>query len=69
VDPVVEYGGQISEVQKILVNDAQTSGGLLIALPEDRKDDLIRQLKEKGVESACCIGRVVKKGVGKIFLD
>jgi selenium donor protein len=69
VESFVDYGNHLSEVQKILVNDAQTSGGLLIALPWEMKDDLVQQLKNRGISGACIIGRVVKKNVGKIFLD
>jgi selenium donor protein len=68
VEPVVEYDQKLSEVQKILVNDAQTSGGLLIALPWDSKDDLLAALMEQGITAAACIGRVGEHGVGKIFI-
>jgi cysteine desulfurase NifS/selenium donor protein len=65
----IDYGQTISEVQKLLVNDAQTSGGLLIALPADQEKELLERLKEKGIGTAACIGTAVTKGIAKIFLD
>ena len=40
----------ISEVSQLLLCDAQTSGGLLISLPAERRDALIRELTSRGVE-------------------
>ena len=38
--------------------DAQTSGGLLISLPPDKVDALMRQLEEHGVSGAVVVGEV-----------
>lgn len=38
--------------------DAQTSGGLLISLPAERAEELVRQLQAGGVPDACVVGRV-----------
>jgi selenide,water dikinase len=38
--------------------DAQTSGGLLISVPAERADALLRKLHERGVLDACLIGEV-----------
>jgi selenide,water dikinase len=42
-----------------LLFDPQTSGGLLLSLPDSQADQLVRSLKSSGVEAATCIGRVV----------
>jgi selenide,water dikinase len=42
-----------------LMADAQTSGGLLISVPEDRADLLVQGLKEKDVPSPEIIGQVL----------
>ena len=46
-----------------LVYDPQTSGGLLLAVPEERTEGLLLELKD-----ARRIGRVVEPGVGRIRL-
>ncbi|MBI1812080.1 MAG: selenide, water dikinase SelD, partial [Nitrospirae bacterium] len=51
----------VPEVEKILMNDAQTSGGLLIFVPGDRKDKLVTALQKEGILAAH-IGDVSEKG-------
>ncbi|MBI4527826.1 MAG: selenide, water dikinase SelD [Deltaproteobacteria bacterium] len=36
--------------------DPQTSGGLLIALPQKHSDRLVQELQDKGVKASCVIG-------------
>lgn len=43
-----------------LLFDPQTSGGLLLSLPDSQADELIRSLKASGVEAAARIGRVAE---------
>ncbi len=48
-------------VDKLLAEfafDAQTSGGLLISVTEDRADELVDRAKSSGAEAACAVGRV-----------
>jgi selenide,water dikinase len=48
-----------SAEEQALLFDPQTSGGLLIAVPDSQADDLIAQLKKEGVETAARVGEVV----------
>ena len=48
-----------SAEEQALLFDPQTSGGLLIAVPDSQADDLIAQLKKEGVETAVRVGEVV----------
>jgi selenide,water dikinase len=41
--------------------DAQTSGGLLISVPADRADELVRQLKANGALVAVPVGEIVSR--------
>jgi len=41
--------------------DPQTSGGLLIAIAEEKADALLRSLHEKGVLDARVIGRATEE--------
>jgi cysteine desulfurase NifS/selenium donor protein len=56
----------LSETEKLMFCDAQTSGGLLVSLPERFKDQVLTELKEKGIEIAVVIGRITGKGTGII---
>lgn len=51
-----------------LAADAQTSGGLLLALPENQAHALLADLQGHGVPQAAIIGRVVDGGEGTILL-
>lgn len=54
--------GKLSERQKFILADPQTSGGLLIAVEEEFVSDFISLLQEKGLAEACCIpfGKLVQ---------
>ncbi|MDD5425702.1 MAG: selenide, water dikinase SelD [candidate division Zixibacteria bacterium] len=56
----VAYDESLSTVRQLLLNDAQTSGGLLIAVAEDKVSRLRDRLGEKGVMAAI-IGKVQPK--------
>lgn len=69
VSDVVVWGGNISQQEKIIFCDAQTSGGLLISVSAEFGNDLLKSLHDKGILRAVKIGRVIKKGNGKIFVN
>ncbi|MCB0821330.1 MAG: selenide, water dikinase SelD [Bacteroidales bacterium] len=54
--------------QQLMLCDAQTSGGLLIAIKEDQSKPLLQALIGAGLTESKMIGKVKGKGVGKIFL-
>ena len=54
----VEWVAELQEYEKLLLCDAQTSGGLLIAVPEDRKEALLAELQSRGVTPAAVVGRI-----------
>ena len=49
-----------------ILHDPQTSGGVLAAVPQEKADLFIKELKEKGVKKASVIGRIVEDKEGKI---
>ena len=53
----VEWASELREHEKLLLCDAQTSGGLLMAVAEDRKDAILAELRSCGV-SAAVVGRI-----------
>jgi len=54
----VDWSHDLSESDKILLADAQTSGGLLISVSNNNVEQLINELNEKGIENAVVIGQV-----------
>ncbi|MBU2502566.1 selenide, water dikinase SelD [bacterium] len=62
----VDWTDGVSELQKTLLCDAQTSGGLLIAVAAAQADDLVAALREAGVDAAVAIGSIMGPGTGKI---
>ena len=55
----VQWHDAISEEARLLLCDAQTSGGLLISVPEERTVPLLEALEAAGVEGAEIIGEVL----------
>lgn len=64
MSPLVD-AGPLDYVQRVVLFDAQTSGGLLLAVDAQRTDDLLRALGTRGLEDAAVIGRLVE-GDGRI---
>ncbi len=56
-----EVGPGVSEAVQLLLADAQTSGGLLLCVPEDQADPAVRRLHDAGCTRAAMIGRLVKR--------
>lgn len=61
VEESVEYAAEVDETIRIILNDAQTSGGLLIAVRPEREEELLAGLKKKNVPGSV-IGDVVVRG-------
>ena len=57
--PFVVYANSISHVRRLMLNDAQTSGGLLISVSKVKSDMLLDQLISKGVKESKIIGEVI----------
>jgi selenide,water dikinase len=59
---------QVSSEWETVLYDPQTSGGILMAVKDEKKEETLTRLKEKGVESAEVIGKVVAESEGRIIL-
>jgi len=66
VSPFVDFAPGLSRVDRLLLSDAQTSGGLLIALPPERTEALLTALRSRGVEGGRRIGRFTAAGEGRV---
>lgn len=60
VEPSVEWSSKLSKVQKIVLCDAQTSGGLLAAVGEKVAHEIVRELHDAGITHAQIIGKVIE---------
>ncbi len=59
LDGAVEWHEDISDETRILLADAQTSGGLLMAVAPERLDALLQALEGAGVETRAVIGEIL----------
>jgi len=69
VTPNVNFSKNISQEQKYLLADAQTSGGLLISVPKDKAEDLQNLLMENQCLSSSVIGQVYNSAEFPIYVD
>jgi selenide,water dikinase len=66
VNDKIVWGDGITEDEKLILADAQTSGGLLISVAADKLDGLLAGLTARGVETRAVIGEVIEGEAGKI---
>ena len=58
VEAITNWHPDISDDDKLLLCDAQTSGGLLISVATDKVDRLLEELQTRGVEEATVVGEI-----------
>jgi len=68
-ESLVKFDLSVDRLMQDVLFDPQTSGGLLICVKEDRSDDLLTELREKGMNDAAIIGKVVSKPKGRIIVN
>lgn len=54
----------LSRFQEELLYDPQTSGGLLLSLPKDQAQNLLKDLHSAGIDTAVKVGEIVEGAVG-----
>lgn len=64
--PHTSFDDSISDNSKAILYDAQTSGGLLMTLPEQAAEKALGEMHSQGIEHASIIGRVVEDSEGEI---
>jgi len=62
--PRLEAASGVSEEDLLLLCDAQTSGGLLVALPAELAEEYAARCRQLGASQASVVGRVVERGAG-----
>ncbi len=63
-----DFASGLNEAQRLVLCDAQTSGGLLLALPSAKTDALLSRLRQTGVTGAGVIGYAVR-GQGRLRVE
>lgn len=66
--PLSEFFPSIDRTVEDILFDPQTSGGLLICVDKENADQLLQDLKQKGMDRAANIGEVVSKPAEKIVV-
>ncbi len=64
----VVFDSVVPENIRDLLYDPQTSGGLLISMPENQVEELLQAMRSAGIVAASLIGRVSNKGRGQIHV-
>jgi selenide, water dikinase len=65
----VTYEPDLAKEDQLLLCDAQTSGGLLVAVPHERADALLQALHAGGVPQAAAIGKIESSRPGRIAVS
>jgi len=66
VADAVSFAPGVDQMARLLLADAQTSGGLLVAVAVERADALVAALRREATPAAAVIGRVVTGTPGTI---
>jgi len=64
----LDAGDELTREMCDICFDAQTSGGLLVALPPEKVENFVKRLHEAGVSAAAVIGSVKAAGSGRVNL-
>jgi len=65
---MVDIDKNVSKVMVDILFDPQTSGGLLMAIPSDDAEPLLKRMHREGIKAAAIIGEVVAKPKGRIVV-
>ena len=60
VRPHMNIGNGVTPMDLDILGDPQTSGGLLMAVSEDKVEDFVRRLNERGALASSVVGRVFR---------
>ena len=64
----VVFGDEVSEARRLLLADAQTSGGLLLCVPRRKQERVLAMLKADRTLCAAVVGRIVRGSEARIVV-
>jgi selenide,water dikinase len=65
----IVWNSEIRQEAQLVLCDAQTSGGLLIAVPKEKNETLLRHLRERQTPASAVIGEIVEDPEGRILVE
>ncbi len=69
VDPHVRWDPRVTDLERLLLADAQTSGGLLISVPPEGEETLLAALEQHSTPARAVVGEIVAGEAGHIDVD
>ena len=67
--PRTAVGAGVTDEDLLILCDAQTSGGLLVALPEEQAEGYAARCRERGAMSARVVGSVRERGPALLAVE
>jgi len=68
VEPHARFDSSLAEVERLILADAQTSGGLLIAVPPEAEAALLRELEERETPARAVVGELFPGEPGELVV-
>ncbi len=69
LDDNVSFNPDLNDIEKFILFDPQTSGGLLISVAPEKQDILLEKLQEYGVPDARIVGKVTAQDKHLIIIE
>jgi selenide,water dikinase len=69
VNDDIAFDVELSETEKLMIADAQTSGGLLVSLPKETASNYIENVSQHQFFSPIIIGKITEKGSTQILIN
>jgi selenide,water dikinase len=66
VTPHTSFDASLGEIERLVLSDAQTSGGLLIAIAPERQAQLLAELERHQTLARAVVGEVVEAEAGRL---
>jgi selenide,water dikinase len=63
----INWSPEIGEIMKVILSDAQTSGGLMFTAAPYLEEEILAKLHESGIQNAVVIGRFTNKSENPII--
>jgi selenide,water dikinase len=69
VEDSMDWDDALTDQQRLLMCDAQTSGGLLISVTKNKVEQLLSELEISGVETRVIVGEITAENAGRIRVN